>query len=191
MSDIARLEIINQYGGFYFDCDFYSWQNNIEDIVDLNHNMAILCTENKYPINYTREKSKSWLVPFAGFFDSSHFVCNGVFYANPKNNILTDTIDNLNEVFNKNKNINWENYHLSIADINWMTCGCWQLSHFSKKHPFILLSTKFIFSSIEYVLGHHQKYEDIINNKFKNQIICSYIDDHNENRLNILSNEKI
>ena len=46
MSDIARLEIVNQFGGYYFDCDFYSWGNDIEKIVNLDHNMGVFSTEN-------------------------------------------------------------------------------------------------------------------------------------------------
>ena len=178
MSDIARLEIINRFGGYYFDCDFYSWENNIEKIVDLDHNMGIFSTENLYPPDYTRDKTKSWLAKFEGDFDSSHFICNGAFYANPNNNILTDTINGLDEVFQKNKSILWENYNISIANANWLTCGCWQLSNFSKKYPFILLSPKFIFSSVEYAIADKEK--------FIPQIICSYLDNHDERRLEII-----
>ena len=27
MSDVARIEILNRYGGIYSDCDFYNWGN--------------------------------------------------------------------------------------------------------------------------------------------------------------------
>ena len=179
MSDIARLEIINKFGGYYFDCDFYSWGNDIEKIVNLDHNMAIFSTENLYPADCTRDKTKSWWVKFDGDFNSAHFICNGAFYANPNNNILTDTIEGLDEVFVKNKKIPWEDYKISIANANWLTSGCWQLSNFSKKHPFILLPPKFIFSSVEYALERKDS--------FIPQIISSYLDDHNENRLSILN----
>ena len=179
MSDIARLEIINKFGGYYFDCDFYSWGNDIEKIVNLDHNMAIFSTENLYPADCTRDKTKSWWVKFDGDFNSAHFICNGAFYANPNNNILTDTIEGLDEVFVKNKTIPWEDYKISIANANWLTSGCWQLSNFSKKHPFILLPPKFIFSSVEYALERKDS--------FIPQIISSYLDDHNENRLSILN----
>jgi len=179
MSDIARLEIINKFGGYYFDCDFYSWGNDIEKIVNLDHNMAIFSTENLYPADCTRDKTKSWWVKFDGDFNSAHFICNGAFYANPNNNILTDTIEGLDEVFVKNKTIPWEDYKISIANANWLTSGCWQLTNFSKKHPFILLSPKFIFSSVEYALERKDS--------FIPQIISSYLDDHNENRLSILN----
>ena len=176
MSDIARLEIINKFGGYYFDCDFYSWGNDIEKIVNLDHNMAIFSTENLYPADCTRDKTKSWWVKFDGDFNSAHFICNGAFYANPNNNILTDTIEGLDEVFVKNKTIPWEDYKISIANANWLTSG---LSNFSKKHPFILLPPKFIFSSVEYALERKDS--------FIPQIISSYLDDHNENRLSILN----
>ena len=179
MADIARLEIINKFGGYYFDCDFYSWGNDIESIVNLDHNMAIFSTENLYPVDCTRDKTKSWWVKFDGDFNSAHFICNGAFYANPSNNILTDTINGLDEVFVKNKSIPWDNHNISIANANWLTSGCWQLTNFSKKHPFILLPPKFIFSSVEYALERKES--------FIPQIISSYLDDHNENRLNILN----
>ena len=65
--------------------------------------MGVFSTENLYPLDCTNEKTKSWWVKFEGNFNSSHFICNGTFYANPNNNILTDTINGLDEVFNKNK----------------------------------------------------------------------------------------
>lgn len=175
MSDIARLEIVNRFGGYYFDCDFYSWQNDIEKIVDLDHSMAVFSTENLYPPDCTRDKTRSWWVKFEGNFDSAHFICNGAFYANPNNNILTDTINGLDEVFQKNKLIPWDGKGTTIENVNWLTCGCWQISNFSKKHPFILLSPKFIFSSPEYAIERKET--------FIPQIISSYLDDYNENRL--------
>lgn len=178
MADIARLEIVNKFGGYYFDCDFYSWQNDIEKIVNLDHSMAIFSTENLYPPDCTRDKTRSWWVKFEGNFDSAHFICNGAFYANPNNNILTDTIKGLDEVFQKNKTIPWDGKGTTIENVNWLTCGCWQLSNFSKKYPFILLSPKFIFSSPEYAIENKET--------FIPQIICSYLDDHNQNRLNNL-----
>ena len=175
MSDVARLEIVNKFGGYYFDCDFYSWQNDIEKIVDLDHSMAVFSTENLFPPDCTRDKTRSWWVKFEGNFDSAHFICNGAFYANPNNNILTDTINGLDEVFQKNKLIPWDGKGTTIENVNWLTCGCWQISNFSKKHPFILLSPKFIFSSPEYAIERKET--------FIPQIISSYLDDYNENRL--------
>ena len=179
MSDIARLEIVNQFGGYYFDCDFYSWGNDIEKIVNLDHNMGVFSTENLYPSDCTHDKTKSWWVKFDGNFDSAHFICNGTFYANPNNNILTDTINGLDEVFYKNKLVQWDNHGITLENANWLTCGCWQLTNFSKKYPFILLSPKFVFSSIEYAIENKEK--------FIPQIISSYLDNHDENRLNILN----
>ena len=95
MSDIARLEIINRFGGYYFDCDFYSWCNDIESIVNLNHDMAILTPENLYPSDCTQDKKKIWWNSFLGDFNSSHFISNGAFYAKPENNILSDLILNM------------------------------------------------------------------------------------------------
>lgn len=176
MSDIARLEIINKFGGYYFDCDLYSWNNDIEKIIDFNHNMLILTPENLYPKDCTQENKKVWQPEFLGDFNSSHFVANGVFYANPCNNILSDLIDNLDEIHQKNLNIMWENYNMSIVNASWYTCGCWQLTHFSKKYPFLLLPQKYIFSNIEYAFEK--------GTIFTNNIISSCIHDHNENRLN-------
>jgi len=176
MSDIARLEIVNRYGGYYFDCDFYSWCNDIEKIISLDHDMCIFTPENLYPKNCTQiDKPIRWN-QFLGDFDSSHFICNGAFYANPNNNILTDVIDNLQEVYESNKTIMWENHGISIVNASWYTCGCWQLTHFSKKYPFLLLPQKYIFSSIEYAL-ENKKYD------FHRNIICSYIHDHDEKRI--------
>jgi hypothetical protein len=139
----------------------------------------VFSTENLYPSDCTNEKTKSWWVKFEGNFNSSHFICNGTFYANPKNNILTDTINGLDEVFNKNKLVEWDNHNITLENVNWLTCGCWQLSNFSKKHPFILLSPKFVFSSIEYAIQNKET--------FIPHIISSYLDNHDENRLMILN----
>lgn len=176
MSDIVRLEIINKYGGYYFDCDFYSWCNDIETVVNLDHDMAVFTPENLYPSDCTRQNKKIWWNSFLGDFDSSHFICNGAFYAKPNNNILSDLILNLEEVYENNKNIMWENYNISIVNASWFTCGCWQLTHFSKKYPFLLLPQKYIFSSIEYAYENQ-------NFNFHKNIISSYIDNHDENRI--------
>lgn len=187
MSNIARLEIINRFGGFYFDCDFYSWGTDIESIVNLDHNMIILFPENKYPVDYTRENCRSWMMPFTGYFDSACFVCNGAFYANPNNNVLTDIIESLPEIFENNKNVILKNQNIPASKLSWMTTGCWQMSHFAKKYPIVLLSTKFIFSSIEYARELGMQVDKSSNKKFIDEIICSYIDNHNQER--ILDNE--
>jgi len=126
MSDVARLEIINQFGGYYLDCDLYSWNNDIEKFIDYN--------------------------------------------------ILSDLIDNLDEIHQKNLNIMWENYNMSIVNASWYTCGCWQLTHFSKKYPFVILPQNYIFSSIEYAYKKGKTYTD--------NIIASCIHDYDLSRLN-------
>ena len=35
MSDVARIEIVNQFGGLYCDVDFFSWQVDIEKLVSI------------------------------------------------------------------------------------------------------------------------------------------------------------
>ena len=92
---------------------------------------------------------------------------------------MTDTINGLDEVFYKNKLVQWDNHGITLENANWLTCGCWQLTNFSKKYPFILLSPKFVFSSIEYAIENKEK--------FIPQIISSYLDNHDENRLSILN----
>jgi len=51
--------------------------------------------------------------------------------------------------------------------------GCFLLTHCAKKYPFILISPKFMFAGIKYVTEHWHK-------DFKNDIICSYIYNHDE-----------
>lgn len=176
MSDVARLEIINEFGGYYLDCDLYSWNNDIEKFINLDHKMLILTPENLYPKDCTNENKKVWWPEFLGNFNSSHFVGNSLFYANPDNNILSDLIDNLDEIHQKNLNIMWENYNMSIVNASWYTCGCWQLTHFSKKYPFIVLPQNYIFSSIEYAYEKGKNYRE--------KIISSCIHDYDLNRLN-------
>lgn len=179
MSNIARLEIVNKFGGYYFDCDFYSWGNNIEDIVRLDTDMAVFTPEHLYPSNYTLEKCGIWLPPFAGYVDSAHFLCNGAFYANPNNNILTHFINNLDETFQQH--LVKEQSEKILAILSPETCGCWQLSNASKKYPFILLSPRFIFLNIQYVLENSSK-----TYKFQNELIASCISNYDESSLNLI-----
>jgi hypothetical protein len=181
MSNIARLEIINQFGGYYFDCDFYSWETDIESIVNLNHDMAIFTPENLFPINNTLEKCNIWLVPFFGYVDSAYFLSNGVFYANPDNNILSFMINNLMEVLLKHKEMTYNGLPLSVSSVK--TCGCWQLSNFAKRHPFVMLSPKFVFSDVSYVLNNDSVNFSGTPAEYKSQIISSYIANHDCNRI--------
>jgi hypothetical protein len=48
MSDVARIEIINKYGGIYSDCDFFCWENYIPNLINCEHDMLMAITEHLY-----------------------------------------------------------------------------------------------------------------------------------------------
>ena len=58
--------------------------------------------------------------------------------------------------------------------------GCFLLTHCAKKHPFILISPKFIFHTVNYVLQCADK-------NFSQEIICSYVSDYDEKAIEGLS----
>lgn len=181
MANIARLEIVNGFGGYYMDCDIYSWGINIENIVSLDHDMAILHSENNIPDNISMSKCSIALNHFTGNFDSAHFVGNSLFYANKNNNILCEMINGLDTIFQKHSGMIQNGIPLTCSSPK--TCGAWQLSHFSKKYPFILLSPKFALSDIQYCINNSAFYME---NKFKDNIISSIISNYDESILKLI-----
>lgn len=174
MADVARIEIVNQFGGLYCDVDFFSWQTDIEKFVPLNHDMFIGCTENGYP---KRSQLHMEFNYFPGRTDCAFHLANGFFIAPKDNNILSFMLDQMQSSFSNNKKY-FEDFFIDCegnqrkfgpADI----VGCFLLTHCAKKYPFVLISPKFMFAGIKYVTEHWHK-------DFKNDIICSYIYNHDE-----------
>lgn len=174
MSDVARIEIVNQFGGLYCDVDFFSWQTDIEKLVSINHDMLIACTENGYPKKSQMHMEFNY---FPGRTDCAFHLANGFFIAPKDNNILSFMLQQMPSSFFNNKKHFDEPFtdcegnprRFGSADV----VGCFFLTHCAKKHPFILISPKFIFPGIKYVADHWYP-------NFKKEIICSYIYNHDE-----------
>jgi hypothetical protein len=174
MSDVARIEIVNQFGGLYCDVDFFSWQTDIEKFTPLNHDMFIGCTENDYP---KRSRLHMEFNDFPGRTNCAFHLANGFFIAPKDNNILSFMLEQMQYSFSNNQKYSDDFFvdcegnerKFGAADI----VGCFLLTHCAKKHPFVLISPKFMFTEIKYVTerGHRD---------FKKDIICSYIYNHDE-----------
>ena len=181
MSDVARIEIVNQFGGLYCDVDFFSWQTDIEQLMGIDHNMLIACTENIYP---KKSQMHMRFDCFNGRSDSAFHLANGFFAACKDNNILSFMLEQMPSSFSNNKEhiytpfVNCEGVlrKFSSADL----VGCFLLTHCAKKHPFILISPKFIFHTVNYVLQCADK-------NFSQEIICSYVSDYDEKVIEGLS----
>jgi len=177
MSDVARIEILNRFGGMYLDVDFYSWQNNISEFLRLDHDMLIAVTENNYPSPSQRMMK---FEQFDGYTEASFHIANGCFLSPKNNNILTYMLDNMTKCFDANKeyvekpfkDLDGLDRKFGSADL----VGCFFLSHCAKKYPFILMSPTYVFHSINYVL----------HKKLRKNVISSYICDHNEETLNLV-----
>jgi hypothetical protein len=180
MSDIARIEILNQYGGIYSDVDFFNMQNDVENIISLNSDMLISSSEHCYP-----KKSQQHMKfnDFSGRVDCSFHIANGFLIAPKDNNILSFMLDEMSQTFKQNEEfinnsfIDCDGNHrlFCSADI----VGCFLLTHCAKKFPFIMLPPKFIFCCPDYIINQSDK-------NFKKNIICSYIYNHDENSINNL-----
>lgn len=174
MADVARIEIVNQFGGLYCDADFFSWQTNIEKIIPLNHDMFIGCVEHLYP-----KKSQLHMKydDFEGLADSAFHLANGFFIAPKDNNILSFMLEQMQSSFSNNEKytkdffIDCEGNRRIFGSCDIL--GCFLLSHCAKKYPFMLIPPKFMFSKVEDVTKNFHK-------DFKNNIICSYIADYDE-----------
>jgi hypothetical protein len=75
-SDIARIEILSRFGGFYVDCDFVSSGLCLSQFVPLETTRLVVTPEHQPNYRYQKEFRK--LLPF--FDDSCYmglFVCSG------------------------------------------------------------------------------------------------------------------
>lgn len=166
MSDVARIEILNRYGGIYSDCDFYNWGNYIPDLIDCEHNMLMVSTEHEYPDWNSRKYIK--YVNFDGNLPMAMHLANGYLMCKKENNILSYMLDIMKQSFDINSSVYDENNNY----INFNTIqknGCYLLTHCSKKYPFVMIPMPLLF----------QCYWRTKNNlDMQTKVIATYIDNH-------------
>jgi hypothetical protein len=57
-SDIARIEILSRFGGFYFDCDFISSGTPLENFIPLNHVQFVGVPEHIPDANFLKNRNR-------------------------------------------------------------------------------------------------------------------------------------
>lgn len=172
MSDVARIEILNKYGGIYSDCDFYNWGNDIRELIDCDHNMLMASTEHLYP-EYNKRKYIKY-IDFDGNLPMAFHLSNGYLMCKKNNNILSYMLDVMQESFDINNNVFDENNNY-INHGTVQKTGCHLLTHCAKKYPFVMIPMPLLF----------QCYFDLKVNKIHMQkkVIATYIDAHETDHL--------
>jgi mannosyltransferase OCH1-like enzyme len=166
MSDVARIEIINKYGGIYSDCDFFCWENYIPNLINCDHDMLMATTEHLYP-EWTIRKFINY-VAFDGNLPAAFHLSNGFFMAKKDNNILSYMVDTMQESFDINTNLSDENQN-PIKHGTVQKNGCFLLTQCAKKYPFIMIPVYMLFQC------YFQTRKNI---SMQNKIIATYINDH-------------
>ena len=166
MSDVARIEILNQYGGVYSDCDFFCWENYIPDLINCDHDMLMAISEHLYPEWNARKFIK--YVNFEGNLNSAFHLANGFLMCRKNNNILSYMIDIMEESFELNSNL-IDEYNNSINHGTIQKNGCYLLTHCAKKYPFINIPNWMLLQCY---------FQTKKNFEMQGKIIATYINDH-------------
>lgn len=168
MSDVARIEILQRFGGVYCDCDFQWAGNRLEDVLPLGADLLLATTENKYP---NPVQFGMWQKRFPGDGASAHFLANGFLAAPPENAILTLMVRGMAESVENNRiriergfvDADGKQRRLGSADC----VGCFLLTLCSRQQPFVLIPNKWVFAPLRML-------QDETLHEYRRQLVSYY-----------------